>query len=136
MSRKWRNILIGVLVAALAVTGLVLLSRGPDNFRDKYEGADLSTDVTGIGRSNTYGAYLEAHANDPAVTEAVAVELPTFEGTGGSLCDDGVLTSDESVLTWKVFVPKAGLYNIRLDYLTVESRGIDIEREFLAPVDR
>ena len=129
MSRKWRNILIGVLVAALAVTGLVLLSRGPDNFRDKYEGADLSTDVTGIGRSNTYGAYLEAHANDPAVTEAVAVELPTFEGTGGSLCDDGVLTSDESVLTWKVFVPKAGLYNIRLDYLTVESRGIDIERE-------
>ena len=32
-------------------------------------------------------------------------------------------------LTWKVEVPQAGLYNIRLDYLTVESRGIDIERE-------
>ncbi len=40
-----------------------------------------------------------------------------------------MLTADESELTWKVNIPKAGLYNIRLDYLTVESRGVDIERE-------
>ena len=129
MSRKWRNILIGIAAAALAITGLVLLSRGPADFREKYEGADLSTDVTGIGRSNTYGAYLAEHEGDPAVTKEVAVELSAFEGEGGSLCDDGVMTSDKSELTWKVDVPQAGLYNIRLDYLTVESRGIDVERE-------
>ena len=129
MSRKWRNILIGVVVAALAITGLVLLSRGPADFREKYEGADLSTDVTGIGRSNTYGTYLAEHEEAPAVTGDVAVDLFAFEGEGGSLCDDGVMTSDKSELTWKVDVPQAGLYNIRLDYLTVESRGIDVERE-------
>ena len=129
MSRKWRNILIGVLVAALVVTGFVLLSRAPADFKDKYEGVDLSTDVTGIGRSNTYGTYLAEHENDPAVTETVTVDLSAFEGEGGSPCEEGVLTSDESALTWTVNVPKAGLYNIRLDYLTVESRGIDIERE-------
>lgn len=129
MSRKWRNILIGIVAAALAITGLVLLSRGPADFREKYEGADLSTDVTGIGRSNTYGAYLAEHEGDPAVTKEVAVELSAFEGEGGSPCDDGVMTSDKSELTWKVDVPQAGLYNIRLDYLTVESRGIDVERE-------
>ncbi len=129
MSRKWRNILIGIAAAALAITGLVLLSRGPADFREKYEGADLSTDVTGIGRSNTYGAYLAEHEGDPAVTKEVAVELSAFEGEGGSPCDDGVMTSDKSELTWKVDVPQAGLYNIRLDYLTVESRGIDVERE-------
>ncbi|MBQ6721151.1 MAG: extracellular solute-binding protein, partial [Clostridia bacterium] len=112
-----------------AITGLVLLSRGPADFREKYEGADLSTDVTGIGRSNTYGAYLAEHEGDPAVTKEVAVELSAFEGEGGSPCDDGVMTSDKSELTWKVDVPQAGLYNIRLDYLTVESRGIDVERE-------
>ena len=63
------------------------------------------------------------------MTGNVAVDLFAFEGEGGSLCDDGVMTSDKSELTWKVDVPQAGLYNIRLDYLTVESRGIDVERE-------
>ena len=129
MSRKWRNILIGVLVAALVIGGIWLLSRSENNFRSKYEGADLSTDVSGIGRSNTYTSYLEKYANLPAVSEAVEVDLASFEGEGGKVCADGVLTVDESELTWKVNVPKAGLYNIRLDYLTVESRGVDIERE-------
>ena len=129
MSRKWRNILIGVLIAALVIAGIWLLSRSENSFRSKYEGADLSTDVSGIGRSNTYTSYLEKYANLPAVSEAVEVDLASFEGEGGKVCADGVLTADESELTWKVNVPKAGLYNIRLDYLTVESRGVDIERE-------
>ena len=129
MSRKWRNILIGVLIAVLVIGGLWLLSRSPDNFKDKYEGVDLSTDVTGIGRGNTYAAYLAQYADLPAVTETVEVDLASFEGEGGTACDEGVLAADESVLTWKVNVPQAGLYNIRLDYLTTESRGIDIERE-------
>ena len=129
MSRKWRNILIGVLAAALVIVGLTLLNRSPDNYKDKYEGVNLSTDVAGIGRSNTYGAYVAKYADLPAVTKAVEVNLEAFEGKGGKVCSDGVMTEDESVLTWKVDVPKAGLYNIKLDYLTVESRGIDIERE-------
>ena len=129
MSRKWRNILIGVLVAALVIAGIWLLSRSPDNYKEKYEGTDLSTDVTGIGRSNTYGAYVAQYADLPAVTEAVEVDLAAFEGKGGEVCADGIMTEDESELTWKVSVPKAGLYNIKLDYLTTESRGVDIERE-------
>ena len=129
MSRKWRNLLIGVLVAVLVIGGIILLSRGPDNYKEKYEGSDLSTDVTGIGRSNTYGAYTAKYADLPAVTETVEVDLTSYEGKGGEVCADGILTSDESDLTWKVNVPQAGLYNILLDYLTVESRGVDIERE-------
>lgn len=129
MSRKWRNILISVLAIVLIVGGLTLLNRGSDDFRDKYEGVDLSTDVSGIGRSNTYTAYLEQYADLPAVSEPVEVDLAAFEGEGGEACAEGVLTKDESRLSWKVTVPQAGLYNIRLDYLTVESRGIDIERE-------
>ena len=129
MSRKWRNILIGVLAAVLVIVGISLLNRSADNFRDKYEGTDLSTDVTGIGRSNTYTAYLEKYKDLPVVTEGAEVELAAFEGNGGKVCNEGVLTEEGSDLTWKVTVPQAGLYNIRLDYLTVESRGIDIERE-------
>ncbi|MBQ6287786.1 MAG: extracellular solute-binding protein [Clostridia bacterium] len=129
MSRKCRNILIGVLVAVVVIGGIWLLSRNSENFRSKYEGADLSTDVSGIGRSNTYTSYLEKYAELPAVSEAVEVDLASFEGNGGEVCADGLLTADNSELSWKVDVPKAGLYNIRLEYLTTESRGVDIERE-------
>ncbi len=129
MSRKWRNFLIGALVAVLVIGGVWLLSRTPDNYKDKYEGVDLSADVSGIGRSNSYTTYLEKYADLPAVTGTVEVDLASFEGEGGEVCADGLLTKEESDLTWKVEVPQAGLYNIRLDYLTVESRGIDIERE-------
>ena len=129
MSRKWRNILIGVLAVVLVVACVWLLNRGPGNFREKYEGVDLSTDVSGIGRGNTYNAYVAKYADLPPVTEPVEVDLAAFDGVGGEICDDGVFTSDESVLTWKVNVPAAGLYNIRLEYLTTESRGVDIERE-------
>ena len=120
MSRKWRNILIGVLAAALVITGVTLLSRSPDNFREKYAGTDLSSDVSGIERSGTYAAYLEKYADLPPVSEPVAVDLSAFSGEGGELSGDGLMTTDGSALTWKVNVPRAGLYNIRLDYLTVD----------------
>ena len=45
MSRKWRNLLIGVLVVAVAAVGLWLLSRGENDFSAKY--------------SDTYDAYLK-----------------------------------------------------------------------------
>ena len=128
MSRKWRNILIGAIAAAIIIGVAWLLSRGDTSFRAKYEGADLSTDVSGIGRSNTYEAYLAAHAGDPAVTETVSIDVSAFEGDAEQR-ENGVFTSDTSEVTWTAEVPQAGLYNIRLEYLTTESRGVDIERE-------
>ena len=130
MTRKWRNVIIGVLVVALLGAGLWLLSRTEDNYRAKYEGTDLSTDVSGIGRSNTYDAYVASYADEAPVTEEIAVDVFSFEGDAAAQ-DEGVLTLDESEVTWKVNVAQAGLYNIRLDYLTTASRGTDIEREIL-----
>ena len=130
MSRKWRNILIGVLVAAVVVGGFWLLNRGTDDFSAKYAGTDLSTNVTGIGRSNTYDAYLASWQDLPEAKAEIPVDLNTFEGTG-EIRAEGVYTPDDSEVTWTVQVPEEGLYNIRLDYLTVASRGIDIERELL-----
>ena len=130
MSRKWRNALIWVLVIAVLGAGVWLLSRGATDFRAKYEGTDLSTDISGIGRSNTYDAYVASYAGEPAVREAVSVDLPAFEGDG-EIREEGVYTGDDSEISWRVSVPQAGLYNIRLDYLTTQSRGVDIERELL-----
>ena len=130
MSRKWRNVLIGVLVVAALVAGIWLLSQGPADFSAKYAGIDLSTDVSGIGRSNTYDAYVSSFEGEPAVTDEVTVDLLAFEGDG-EVRPEGLFTGEESSVTWKVNVPRAGLYNIRLDYLTTQSRGVDIERELL-----
>ena len=130
MSRKWRNVLIGVLVAVVAAAGIWLLNRGSLDFREKYEGVDLSADISGIGRNNTYDAYVSAHAGGPAVSESVQVDLSAFSGDG-ELRPEGLYTPDDSVVTFQVEVPRAGLYNIRLDYLTTPSRGVDIERELL-----
>ena len=130
MSRKWRNVLIGVLAIAVVIALIALLNQGPSDYSSKYANVDLSTDVTGIGRSNTYEAYVEAHSSDPEVTEEVPVDVLAFEGDGTAQAE-GVLTADGSEVTWNVEVTQAGLYNIRLEYLTTESRGVDIERELL-----
>ena len=130
MSRKWRNVLIGVLAVAAVIVLVVLLNQGTSGYSSKYAGVDLSTDVSGIGRSNTYETYVASHASDPEVKAEVAVDVLTFEGKAAPQTE-GLLTDDGSEVTWKVEVPQAGLYNIRLDYLTTESRGVDIERELL-----
>ena len=130
MSRKWRNVLIGVLAVAAVIVLVVLLNQGTSGYSSKYAGVDLSTDVSGIGRSNTYETYVASHASDPEVKAEVAVDILTFEGKAAPQTE-GLLTDDGSEVTWKVEVPQAGLYNIRLDYLTTESRGVDIERELL-----
>ena len=130
MSRKWRNILIGVLAVAVLVVLVTLLNRGASDYSSKYAGVDLSTDVSGIGRGDTYEAYVASHASDPEVTEEVTVDVLSFEGEATAQAE-GVLTEDGSEVTWKAEVPQAGLYNIRLEYLTTDSRGVDIERELL-----
>ena len=129
MSRKWRNVLIGVLALAAVAVLVWLVGQGPTGFRDKYEGTDLTTDVSGIGRSNTYDAYLASFAGEAAVREKVPVDLSAFEGDA-ELRENGLYEPEDSEVTWTVNVPQAGLYNIRMDYLTTEdSRGVDIERE-------
>ena len=65
MSRKWRNLLIGVLVVAVAAVGLWLLSRGENDFSAKY--------------SDTYDAYLKAHAEDSRASGTISVNVASFE---------------------------------------------------------
>ena len=132
--RKFRNVLIGLLCVAAVVALIVLLDGAPESFRAKYEGADLTTDVTGIGRTDTYDGYLRAHEDAPAVSEAVSVDVAAFEGDATLEKDDEgnefVYTPDNSYVTWKVDVKESGMYNVRIDFMAAESRGVDVEREF------
>ena len=130
--KKWR-ILVALLVVAAIAAGIILLSGDAANFHDKYAGRDLTTDVSGIGRDDTYEIYQKAHADVAAGTGEIVVDVAAFEGDGELQQDASgapeVYTADGAYTTWKVNVPEKGLYTVQIEYLTVKSRGVDIERE-------
>ena len=64
MSRKWRNILIGVLVVGAIVAAFLLLPSGPENYYDKYK--------------DTYAAYQKANADIARATDEVTVDVAAF----------------------------------------------------------
>ena len=131
--KKFWGVLIRLLcVVAVVAVLIVVLGRGSQDFHEKYEGYDLTVDVSGLGREDTYDGYLRAHESAASGQTAVPVDIAAFEGDGEARQENGVdcvYTPDGSYVTWTVEVEQAGMYNILLDYLAVESRGVDIERE-------
>ena len=136
MSRKSRIVLL-ICIAVLAAAGIaaIILLRKPADFRDKYEGTDLTTDVEGMERTGTYTLYLNEHP-DQAGPEAVA-EMDLFDYTAegeAQIYEDyegggkAVYTATGSKVTWKVEAPQSGLYELCLEYLLPESRGVPAER--------
>ena len=81
MRKKWR-ILVGILVVAVVAACVILLGGGTSDFHAKYDGRDLTTEVSGIGRDDTYEVYLRTHEGVAAGTEVVAVDVAAFEGYG------------------------------------------------------
>jgi len=132
--RKFRNVLIGLICVLAVIALIVFLDAEPENFRAKYEGADLTKDITGIGRTDTYDGYLRAHQDAGQAKDGVTVDIFAFEGDAEIQKDEEgseyVFTADQSYVTWKVNVPESGMYNVKIDYMAGESRGVDIEREF------
>ncbi len=132
MSKKMWRILACVLIAAVVIAAIVLLGSEAQDFRQKYAGVDLSTDVEGIGRSDTYANYLKKYEGVGTGTAEIPVAIEAFEGDGAlETAADGVpqvMTRDGEYTTWKVTVPEDGMYTVRMEYMTVESRGVDVER--------
>ena len=64
MSRKWRNVLIGILVVGAIVALFLLLPKGPDNYYDKYK--------------DTYAAYQKTYADSSRTSGSIAVDVSAF----------------------------------------------------------
>ena len=130
-SVKKAIIIIGVLI--VLVICVLLNLRPVENFQQKYEGVDLSADVEGAVREGTYTKYLNAH-EDVRPDQYDWVLFAYMEGEGVEVYENyegeekALYTDTESTVTWKVNVPEAGFYNLYLEYITVESRGVAIER--------
>ncbi len=135
-SRKTVLTFIILLAVAAAITAWILLSGGAENFGAKYANADFFDDAGELGRDNTYEKYLHLHAGANTVIDEAAVDIFAYEVKGDAAVQADVTgntkalyTADGSTVTWPLHIPKSGLYNIRMEYLTTASRGVDIERE-------
>jgi ABC-type glycerol-3-phosphate transport system substrate-binding protein len=133
-----KKYLTGILIIAAVAAIFVLLQRdGVKNYRYKYEDMEnLSSDVGGIGRDNTYSKYLEAHASASYPEAGIAIDVAAYsDGEGIEVLqdfegEDNVLsTSEDSYTEWQVDVPEAGMYQIYMEYFPVKARGVDIERK-------
>ena len=131
MRKKRMVSLLVFLAVVVAIVVIVKLGSAPDDYHAKYEGADLTVRVGEIGRDDTYEAYLQSHASESEGNEAIPIDVLAYDGDAKTDQDhpDSVYTADGSFVTWKVQVPEAGMYRLLIDYLTVDSRGVDMERE-------
>lgn len=136
LSKKIVMIPLIIIAFVLVIVVWKLLVTETGDYSDKYEGQDLSVDIEGIARDDTYAKYLEKYADASSPEAVIDVDLfnYTSNSTGVSVInnidgEDRVVQSDETgFIEWEVDIPEAGLYSIYLEYYPIESRGIDIER--------
>lgn len=136
MKGSIKKILIFIGVIAVGCLALWLMSLRPvETYSEKYAGVDLATDVAGAQVEGTYTGYQNAHKDAAKPQQTVDVDLFSYiEGAGVKTTteyegvDKALYTETDSKVTWEVDIPETGIYNIYLEYMTVESRGVAIER--------
>lgn len=136
MKDSVKKLLILLAGIAAAVLLIALMSNKPiETFEEKYAGVDLTTDASGAVREGTYARYLKKYQDGAYPTESVSLKLDEYEeATGVEMMSsyegesDVLYTDSDSSVTWKVNVPQAGFYNLYMEYMTVKSRGVAVER--------
>ena len=128
----WVGLILGIVVICL-----VLNLTKTSNFHDKYDGYDLSADTAGAKREGTYTLYLNAHSGAARPKQNIEVNVTSYiDAEDAKVTDEyegaekALYTGNDSKVTWEVDVPEAGFYNVYLEYMTVKSRGVAIERAF------
>jgi len=136
MKKTAKKIIIAGIVIVCFVVGCILLSmRDVETFSDKYAGVDLAHDVEGLERAGTYAGYLDEYADAQSPSEDVEVDIFDYTAEGEvSVYTDfegeekALFANTESSVTFKVDVPESGFYNLFIEYLLPESRGVMAER--------
>lgn len=134
INKTLRNVLIGVLLIVLL---FVIGSLFPDkDFREKYEGFDLSSSTGMQSSTRTYSEYLELYSKKKEAKQTVKVDVFAYDedkSYGVRVQDDYlgkkvVVTEDRSSITWNVDVQEEGFYNISMEYVCIPSRNVEMER--------
>ena len=127
----------GYLLAFLLIGGIFLwvaLSGSGSTFAEKYAGVDFEQSIIGIGRENTYALYLKQHESQQNISARHEIDLMDYDSLGEVEAQemDGLpvlFAGEGSDITWTVDVQEAGMYQLSMAFITVPSRGVDIERK-------
>lgn len=128
-------LLLGSIVVAVVVFYIIKNLTAVTDFHHKYEGYDLTKDVEGVAREATYTQYLLAHQDASCPKGEVDVDLLNYV-SGENVkaysdyegAKDVLFTESESAVSWEIEIPEAGFYNIYMEYMATESRGVAAER--------
>lgn len=139
MNKTLKKILIAVGVVVVFVGVSVLLSmRKTKDFHEKYEGADLTEEVSIAEKTGTYEKYLAKYPDAKDCDKEVDIDLFDYKAEGNVKVETNyegeskvLFTDTGSVTTWNVNVPESGFYNLYMEYLAAESRGVAAERRVL-----
>ena len=128
-------LMVGVILAIGVLCFMKNRTNVDEGYQEKYEGEDLAADVDGLDREGTYSQYLSEHADGAYPNQDIDVDLTDYvSGEDVEVYDsyegeqNVLYTGETSKVSWKVNVPEAGFYNVRFKYITVESRGVEVER--------
>lgn len=136
MRKNIKKILIVIAVMiVIAIIAFFLSLQGAEDFHEKYAGTDLTRDVEGMERVGTYTGYLNEHMDAQDMSCEVEIDLfdyvasgkvevyKNYEGT-----DKALFTDTDSSVSFHVQIPQTGYYNLYMEYLIPESRGVAAER--------
>jgi ABC-type glycerol-3-phosphate transport system substrate-binding protein len=136
--KKKKYLTGGIVTAVVALLVVFAVTRGgAQSFRHRWEGTDLTPPLT--SRGNTYTRFIEEHrqAGTPTPGTGVNIDIVSFNAEtsadveikhGFEGAETVIKISDTGFVEYTVNVPEAGLYNLRMTYFPIESRGVDIER--------
>lgn len=136
MRENMKKLWIGIGVVAVIVVIAVLWSmRGVEDFHEKYAGEDLTRDVEGMERAGTYTGYLNDHADAADMEQEAEIDLFSYTSEGDVEVYENyegaakaLYTGTNSEVTFEVEIPRTGYYNLYMEYLIPESRGVAAER--------
>lgn len=136
MRENMKKLWIGIGVVAVIVMIAVLWSmRGVEDFHEKYAGEDLTRDVEGMERAGTYTGYLNVHADAADMEQEAEIDLFSYTSEGDVEVYENyegaakaLYTGTNSEVTFEVEIPRTGYYNLYMEYLIPESRGVAAER--------
>lgn len=137
MSKNLKTLIIVLSTFAALVLLCVLLSmRKVADFKDKYAGADLTSDIEGLERTGTYSKYLISHSDAASSEKTVDIDVFSFTEKEGNVeeykdfcgVSRSLFTDTQSKVSYEVNVPETGFYNVYMEYLIPESRGVAAER--------
>lgn len=136
MRKNIKKILIVIAVMiVIAIIAFILSLQGAEDFHEKYAGTDLTRDVEGMERAGTYTGYLNEHADARDMTCEAEINLFDYTSTGTvevytnyEGTDKALYTDTDSSVSFHVQIPQTGYYNLYMEYLIPESRGVAAER--------